>query len=159
MASTMRFDNWQTTDGTPIATSDALGNFSATFKSPYEHWSISATAATGTIDVDISTSSVWYYTSDASANWTFNFRGNSSTTLNSLLSIGESVTVVFFVTNGTTAYYPTAFTVDSASVTPKWSGGSAPSAGNASSIDAYLFTIAKTADATFTVLGQQVQFA
>ena len=159
MASTMRFDNWQTTDGTPIATTDTSGNLSATLKSPYEYWSISATAATGTVDVDISTSSVWYYTSDASANWTFNFRGNSSTPLNSLLSIGESVTSVFFVTNGTTAYYPTAFTVDSSSVTPKWSGGSAPSAGNASSIDAYLFTIAKTADATFTVLGQQVQFA
>lgn len=157
--STLRFNTWQNTAGTEGATLDNSGHLSATLKSPYEYWTISATAATGTVDVDISTSSVWYYTSDASANWTFNFRGDSSTTLNSLLAIGESVTTAFFVTNGTTAYYPTAFTVDSASVTPKWSGGSAPSAGNASSIDAYLFTIAKTADATFTVLGQQVQFA
>lgn len=130
-----------------------------TLKAPLESWSISATAATGTINVDIATSSVWYYTSDASANWTFNFRGDGSTTLDSLLAVGESVTTVFFITNGTTAYYPTTFTVDSSSVTPKWSGGSAPSAGNVSSIDAYLFTLAKTAAATFTVLGQQVQFA
>ena len=157
--STLRFNTWQNTGGTEGATLDNSGYLSATLKSPYEYWTISATAATGTVDVDISTSSVWYYTSDASANWTFNFRGDGSTTLNSLLAIGESVTTAFFVTNGSTAYYPTAFTVDSASVTPKWSGGSAPSAGNASSIDAYLFTIAKTADATFTVLGQQVQFA
>jgi len=157
--STLRFNTWETSGGTAGASLDSSGNLSATLKSPYESWTVSATAATGTVDVDIATSSAWYYTTDASANWTFNFRGDSSTTLNSLLSTGESVTVVFLVTNGTTAYYPTAFTVDGSSVTPEWSGGSAPSSGNASSIDSYLFTIIKTADATFTVLAQQVQFA
>jgi hypothetical protein len=157
--STLRFNTWETSGGTAGASLDSSGNLSATLKSPYESWTVSATAATGTVDVDIATSSAWYYTTDASANWTFNFRGDSSTTLNSLLSTGESVTVVFLVTNGATAYYPTAFTVDSSSVTPEWSGGSAPSSGNASSIDSYLFTIIKTADATFTVLAQQVQFA
>jgi len=157
--STLRFNTWETSGGTAGASLDSSGNLSATLKSPYESWTVSATAATGTVDVDIATSSAWYYTTDASANWTFNFRGDSSTTLNSLLSTGESVTAVFLVTNGTTAYYPTAFTIDSSSVTPEWSGGSAPSSGNASSIDSYLFTIIKTADATFTVLAQQVQFA
>jgi len=157
--STLRFNTWETSGGTAGASLDSSGNLSATLKSPYESWTVSATAATGTVDVDIATSSAWYYTTDASANWTFNFRGDSSTTLNSLLSTGESVTAVFLVTNGTTAYYPTAFTVDGSSVTPEWSGGSAPSSGNASSIDSYLFTIIKTADATFTVLAQQVQFA
>ena len=157
--STLRFNTWETSGGTAGASLDSSGNLSATLKSPYESWTVSATAATGTVDVDIATSSAWYYTTDASANWTFNFRGDSSTTLNSLLSTGESVTVVFLVTNGATAYYPTAFTIDSSSVTPEWSGGSAPSSGNASSIDSYLFTIIKTADATFTVLAQQVQFA
>ena len=157
--STLRFNTWETSGGAAGASLDSSGNLSATLKSPYESWTVSATAATGTVDVDIATSSAWYYTTDASANWTFNFRGDSSTTLNSLLSTGESVTVVFLVTNGATAYYPTAFTVDSSSVTPEWSGGSAPSSGNASSIDSYLFTIIKTADATFTVLAQQVQFA
>jgi len=157
--STLRFNTWETSGGTAGASLDSSGNLSATLKSPYESWTVSATAATGTVDVDIATSSAWYYTTDASANWTFNFRGDSSTTLNSLLSTGESVTVVFLVTNGTTAYYPTAFTIDSSTVTPVWSGGSAPSSGNASSIDSYLFTIIKTADATFTVLAQQVQFA
>ena len=165
MASVIRFDTWETSTGNSVAVVNdsgdlaVSGNISGTLKSPYESWTVSATAATGTVDVDIATSSAWYYTTDASANWTFNFRGDSSTTLNSLLSTGESVTVVFLVTNGATAYYPTAFTIDSSSVTPEWSGGSAPSSGNASSIDSYLFTIIKTADATFTVLAQQVQFA
>jgi len=159
MASILRFDNWENSLGTEGPKLDISGNLSATLKSPYESWTVSATAATGTVSVDIATSSAWYYTTDASANWTFNFRGDSSTTLNSLLSTGESVTLVFLVTNGATAYYPTAFTIDATSVTPEWSGGSSPSSGNANSIDSYLFTIIKTGDATFTVLAQQVQFA
>jgi hypothetical protein len=127
--------------------------------SAFETNSVSATAATGTVNVDLSTAAVHYYTANASANWTFNFRGDGSTTLNSLLSVNQSATVAFLVTNGSTAYYPTAFQVDGASVTPKWQGGSAPSSGNASSIDSYTFTIIKTASATYTVFASQVKFA
>jgi len=127
--------------------------------SAFETNSVSATAATGTVNVDLSTAAVHYYTANSAANWTFNFRGNSSTTLNSILSVGQSATVAFLATNGSTAYYPTAFQVDGVSVTPKWQGGSAPASGNASSIDAYTFTIIKTASATYTVIGSQVRFA
>jgi len=130
-----------------------------TLKAPLELWTISATAATGTVNVDLLSSGAHYFTADATANWTYNFRGDGSTSLDSVLAVGESVTVVHAVTNGGTAYYPTAFQVDGSAVTPKWSGGSAPTSGNASSVDAYLFTVVKTASATFTVLAQQVQFA
>jgi hypothetical protein len=127
--------------------------------SAFETATVSATAATGTVNVDISTSAVKYFTSNATADWTFNFRGDGSTTLNSLLSNGQSATVAFLVTNGSTAYKPTVFQVDGSAVTPKWQGGSAPSAGNANSVDSYTFTIIKTASATFTVLGAQTKFA
>jgi hypothetical protein len=127
--------------------------------SAFETATVSATAATGTVNVDISTSSVKYYTSNASADWTFNFRGDGSTTLNSLLANGQSATVAFLVTNGSTAYKPTVFQVDGSAVTPKWQSGSAPVAGSANSIDSYTFTIIKTGSATFTVLGSQVKFA
>jgi hypothetical protein len=127
--------------------------------SPEERWTVSATAATGTVNVDVATTSAWYYTTDASANWTFNLRGDGSTTLDSLLVVGDSVTVAFAVTNGATAYYPSAFQVDGSAVTPKWQGGTAPAAGNASSVDVYVFTVVKTASATFTVFGSQTQFA
>ena len=130
-----------------------------TLKAPLELWTISATAATGTVNVDLLSSGAHYFTADATANWTYNFRGDGSSSLDSLMSNNESVTVVHAVTNGATAYYPTAFQVDGSAVTPKWSGGSAPTSGNASSVDAYLFTVVKTASATFTVLAQQVQFA
>jgi len=129
------------------------------FTSARDTWQISATAATGTVNVNVETGTAWYYTSNASANWTFNFRGDASTSLDSIMAVGDSVTVVFLVTNGATAYYPTAFQVDGSAVTPKWSAGDAPAAGNASSVDSYLFTVIKTGAATFSVFGQQVQFA
>ena len=126
-----------------------------------ETLNIAAIAATGTVNIDIVTSTYWYYTTSATANWTLNFRGNATTTLSSLLAVGASVSVVFLNTSGATAYYPTAFQIDGTAVTPKWSGGTAPTAGNASSIDAYSFTIMKTATTpTYTVLaGGAVKFA
>lgn len=121
--------------------------------SPEERMTVSATAATGTINFDADTQGVLYYTSNASADWTLNVRGSGSTTLNSKLATGDSTTVAFLVTNGATAYKHSALTIDGSAQTVKWSGGTAPAAGNASAIDAYSFTIIKTASATFTVLG------
>jgi hypothetical protein len=120
---------------------------------------ISATAATGTINYDITTQAVLYYTSNASANWTVNFRGSSGTSANTLMATGESMTVAFLVTQGSTAYYNSAVQVDGNSVTPKWQGGTAPAAGNASSVDVYSYTIIKTGSATFTVFAAQTKFA
>ena len=121
--------------------------------SPEERMTVSATAATGTINFDASTQGVLYYTSNASANWTLNIRGTSGATLNSILATGDAITVSFLVTNGSTAYYQTAFQIDGSAVTPKYSGGTAPASGNASSIDVYTYTIVKTASATYTVFG------
>lgn len=120
---------------------------------------VSATAATGTINYDVTTQSVIYYTSNASANWTVNFRASSGTSLNTAMSTGQAITVAFLVTQGSTAYYNSAVQVDGSSVTPKWQGGTAPSAGNASSIDVYTYTIVKTGSAAFTVFASQTKFA
>lgn len=119
---------------------------------------ISATAATGTINYDVTTQSVLYYTTNASANWTVNFRGSSGTSLNALMSTGESITVAFLVTQGSTAYYNNAVQVDGASVTPKYQGGSAWTVGNSLSVDVYTYTIVKTGSAAFTVFAAQTQF-
>jgi hypothetical protein len=120
---------------------------------------ISATAATGTINYDITTQSVLYYTTSASANWTVNFRASSGTSLNTLMTTGQSMTVAFLVTQGATAYYNSAVQVDGSSVTPKYQGGTAYSAGNASSVDVYMYTIIKTGNAAFTVFTSQTKFA
>jgi len=127
--------------------------------SPEERLNIVASAATGTINIDALTAGTWYYTSNASANHTLNFRGNGSNTLNSILTTGDSITLVWLNTNGATAYYPNTIQIDGSNVTPKWQGGTAPTAGNASSIDAYVFNIIKTATSTYTVLASQTKFA
>jgi hypothetical protein len=126
--------------------------------SPEENFTISATAASGTVALDMKTTSATYYTSNASANWAINLRGDASTTLDSLLTTNQSITHVFLNTNGTGIFYPNAYFVDGGTVTPKWQGGVAPTAGNASSIDSYSFTAIKTAGTTFTVLASQTQF-
>ena len=123
-----------------------------------ETTTVSATAATGTINFYINSQSVLYYTSNASANWTLNVAFSSGTSLNTAMSTGQTVTLAFLNTNGSTAYYASAFTIDGTSVTPKWQGGTAPTAGNASGIDVYTYSITKTASATYTVLASQTQF-
>jgi hypothetical protein len=128
------------------------------FTNALELVTVSATAATGTINYDVTTQSVLYYTTDASANWTVNFRASSGTSLDTAMATGEAITVVFLVTQGATAYYNNAVTIDGSSVTPKYQGGTAWTAGNASSIDAYSYTIVKTGSAAFTVLAAQTQF-
>jgi hypothetical protein len=122
-----------------------------------EDVNVVASAATGTINFDVATASVWYYTSDATANHTLNFRYSSGVSLNTALATGDAITLVWLNTNGATAYYPSAITIDGNAVTPKVPAAIA--AGNASSIDAYSFTIIKTASATFTVLETQTKFA
>jgi hypothetical protein len=141
----------------PTLTSALLSN--PIFQAPEERWAVSATAATGTIPFDTITSGILYYTSNASANWTLNVRGNSGTTLNDSLATNDSITVVFFVTNGATPYYQTGFQIDGSSITPKWQNGTAPAAGNANSIDIYSYTIVKTGNAAFAAFGSQTRFA
>ena len=121
---------------------------------PEERTTVSAIAATGTINFDAVTQGVLYYTTNASANWTLNVRGNSGATLNSILTTGDSITVAFLVAQGSTAFRHTALTIDGNAQTVLWSGGTAPAAGNASGVDVYTFTIVKTAGTpTYTVFG------
>ena len=136
----------------PTLTTPTVG--SGILIGPEERWNIVASAATGTINIDVLTSGVWYYTSNATGNHTLNFRADVSNTLNSVLATNDSITVLWLNTNGSTAYYPNVYQVDgtTSGVTVNWSGGTAPTAGNTSGIDIYSFTIVKTANATFRIL-------
>lgn len=143
-------------DGTQFQLLNVTNN---SFKYIVEPTTIAATASTGTINYDVATQSIVYYTTAATANWTINFRASSAATLNSLMSIGQTITVTFMATQGATAYYNSAVTIDGTSVTPKWQSGIAPNAGNVNSIDTYTYAIIKTAAATFTVLASQTRYA
>ena len=144
---------------TPKGYGRATFNGQGKIQSVAEKVTTEATAATGTINYDVLTQAVWNFTSDAAANWTLNIRGDGSNTLDNIMDTGESVTIAHIVKQGSSAYYNSAVQIDGSSVTPEWSGGSAPSAGNASSLDVYTYTIIKTGSATFTALASQTQFA
>ncbi len=122
-----------------------------------EDINVVASAATGTIDFNVETASIWYYTTNATANHTLNFRYSSTVSLDTALAVGDSITLVWLNTNGATPYYPNVINIDGSAVTPKVPA--AITGGNASAIDAYSFTIIKTASATFTVLETQTKFA
>jgi hypothetical protein len=121
---------------------------------------INETALTGTVNIDAKSGAVHYFTSNSSANWTWNFRGDGSTTLNSMLDTGQSMTFALFATNGANAYKPTSLTVDTTgTVSVKWFGGNSYPSGNASSVDCYTVTIVKTAADTYTAFASQSKFA
>ena len=115
------------------------------------------TSTTGVLNHSVMGGAVRYLTANQTANRTINFRGDTSTSLDSIMRVGDSVTIAILATQGSTAYYFNTVQVDTATVTPKWQGG-APTGGNASSTDVYTFTIIKTAAATFTVLASQTAF-
>jgi hypothetical protein len=146
-----------TVGGFPLARAQGGSLADATTRGLEEDINVVASAATGTINFDVATASIWYYTSNATANHTLNFRYSSSVSLNTALPVGDAITLVWLNTNGTTAYYPSTIQIDGTTVTPKVPA--AISSGNASSIDAYSFTIIKTASATYTVLETQTKFA
>jgi hypothetical protein len=146
-----------TAGGVPLARAAGGTLADTTIRGIEEDINVVASAATGTINFDVSTASIWYYTSNATANHTLNFRYSSSVSLNTALPVGDTITLVWLNTNGSTAYYPNTIQIDGTTVTPKVPA--AITAGNASSIDAYSFTIIKTASATYTVLETQTKFA
>ena len=160
LAGTTLASNVVTSSLTTVGTLGALTvGGTSTIQQALEKITISATAATGTINYDALTQAVLYYTSNATANWTLNIRGSGTTSLNTMMATGQSLTVVFAVTNGATARYPTAHQIDGSAVTPKWVNGTAPTAGNANAIDVYTYTVIKTGSAAFTVLASRSYFA
>lgn len=138
----------------------SASNVAAVLTNAAEVATVASTAATGTVIFYTATQSVMYYTTAASANWTVNLRHSSGTSLNTALAVGQCITVAFLVTQGGTAYYSSAVQVDGVAVTPKWQGGTAPTSGNANSIDVYTYTIIKTAATpTYTVIASLTKFA
>jgi len=132
--------------------------FSAVMLNVAETVNVVGSAPSSTTNFYVQSGSVQYYTTNAANNWTLNIAFSSGTSLNTAMSTGQSITIAMLATQGSTAYYNSAVTIDGTSVTPYWQGGSAPTKGNASGIDVYTYTVIKTGSATYTVLASQTQF-
>ena len=138
--------------GATTTSVSGLTTIGQVFDYPIEGWYINSTAFAGyNAYLQTNNSAVHYLTTASTANGTLNITAASGVTLNSIMTTGQAITFSLLITN-TTAYYANAYQVDGSAVTPKWSGGTAPSAGNASAVDIYQFTILKTGNAAFTVL-------
>lgn len=148
------FSATQTLNGTTATAAMKINNID-------ELANIVASAPSSTQTFYVNSGAVQYYTSNAANNWTVNFGFSSGTTLNTAMATGDSISVTMLTTQGGTAYYNSSVQVDgtTSGVTTKWQGGTAPTSGNASSIDSYTYVIIKTASATFTVLASQTKFA
>ncbi len=154
--------SWTSSNLAPIASPTFTGTQTLPLmvtQTILENETITSASANGTINFDALTQSIVYFTLSASTNFTLNIRGNSTTTLNSLMTTGQSLSIAFKCTNGTTPYYLSGFQIDGATVTPKWQGGASPTSGNASGIDVYAITITKTGGGTYTALISQTKFA
>ena len=112
-----------------------------------------------TVNIDLANSSVYYFNTSSSNNWNINFRLSSTMSLNNALATNESISAVVMATQGATPYYANSLLIDGVTVTPRWQDALSPTGGNASSIDIYNYTIIKTANGTYTVLGSQTRFA
>jgi hypothetical protein len=117
-------------------------------------------APPGNTTIWVANGAVQYYTANSTANWNVNITFASTTTMASAMSVGDSISIAMLTSQGSSAYYPTTVKVDGNSIANTyWQGGTAPSGGNASGIDVYIFTVLKTsATPTYTVLASQTQF-
>ena len=129
---------------------------------------VTGSAASGALDIDISTQSVIFYNAATTNPWSLNFRASSGTPLSSFMSQGQSVTVAVLAQIGAvTNAFNSALSVGGSAVTIdgaapaalRWQGGTAPTTGNANSIDVYTYTIIRTGPSSYTVLASQTRFA
>ena len=102
---------------------------------------------------------VWYGVTNAVGGWTFNIRGNSTTTFNSISNTNKVTTMTIYSANNNAANYMSAFNIDGVTQTVKWAGGSAPSVATGSGVDVYSMTIMKTGAGTYHVFGNFTNFA
>lgn len=120
---------------------------------------VSNLVLSGNVNINVLDGVVYYFTQPASSTWTFNLRGNANTTVDSILSVGESLTVAFGCTQGPQGYVSDKILVDGQFVYPKWQGGATPTSGSNSAVDMYSFTLIKTASRQYTAFASQTRFA
>ena len=117
-----------------------------------EEVNVTAGKLSDNTNINVEDGMVHLFTTAESTTSTPNIRYNGSTALNARMSIGQSI-VVTLITTANASAYSAQMTIDGGAQTENWIGGSAPSSGGSSGVDIHSFTIIKTANATFTVIG------
>ena len=155
IAGTLSYEDVTNVDSIGIITARSGVDFSSMLR---EGVNITADTLSNNPNVDLSNGMIHLFTTQETTTSTPNIRVDGSTSLNSKMNIGEAITVVIIVT-AAAAGYSAQLTIDGSAVTEKWLGGSAPSTGGSSGYDIYNHHIIKTADATFVVLSNIINYA
>ena len=152
---TLTYEDVTNVDSVGIITARSGVDFSSLLR---EGVNITAGKLSDNLNIDLSNGMVHLFTTTETTTSTPNIRIDGSTSLNSKMSIGEAITVVIIVT-AAAGGYSAQLTIDGSAVTEEWNGGSAPSAGGSGGYDVYNHNIIKTADATFVVLSNIINYA
>ena len=155
VAGTLTYEDVTNVDSIGIITARSGVDFSNILK---EGVKITADTLSNNPNVDLSNGMVHLFTTTETTTSTPNIRFDGSTSLNSKMSVGEAITVVTIVTAAASGY-SAQLTIDGSAVTESWFNGSAPAKGGSSGYDVYNRHIIKTADATFIVLSNIINYA
>ncbi len=141
---------------TPSASLQVSGTIAA--QSIFEKVTVTGSAPPTTLNYNVLEQAILFHSASSTANWTLNFRGNGSTTLNSIMYTGQSLTSTLLVLNTATPYSASVYQIDGTTIIPRWQSGVSGSANN-NSLDAHTFTIIKTsATPTYILLGSITKY-
>ena len=142
-----------------ISANNLASNLHISLTQVLETGNVYSVAVGGNVNIDLENNTLYFFSSNTTANVTFNFRANTQNTLDSQLPIGSTVTSAILLKQGATRYRANVY-VDGTLQTPWWLGNSAPSFATTQqeSIDVYSFSILKTAANAYTVLASNANF-
>ena len=142
-----------------IASNTLSSNLKISLTQVFETGNVYSTAVGGNVNIDLQNNTLYFFSSNTTANVTFNFRANTQNTLDSQLSIGQTVTSAILLKQGATRYRANVY-VDGVLQSPWWLGNSAPSYATTQqeSIDIYSFSVLKTAANVYTVIASNANF-
>ena len=142
-----------------IAGNTLAANLHISLGQVLESANVYSVAVGGNVNIDLENNTVYFFSSNTTANVTFNFRANTQNTLDSQLLIGQTVTSAILLKQGATKYRANVY-VDGALQNLWWAGNSAPSFATTQqeSIDIYSFNILKTAANAYTILAANSNF-
>ena len=116
----------------------------------------------GSVNIDLLEASVYYFTAYPTSNITLNFRGNSTTPLDSLLAPGQSISTVFLFSQNVSQYFANV-SIDGVfqAANTRYSGNAKP--GYTASIsspivDVYAFSTIKVGANAYTILSSNTAF-
>ena len=146
-------------DSTPSHSLDVAGSEGVNLGcgAIFEKVNITGGTSNGNTNIDLLTSSVYLFTSSNNGNWTPNFRGNSSTSLDSIMSTGQVIVATIISQNGGSTGYSSSMNIDGSGQTIYWSNDETPDErGGNSGYDVYQYSIIKTGGGnSYLVLGSR----